>query len=88
MPLFVANGVTGVRDMGSDFSEVAKWRSQIQAGQLVGPRIKTAGQTIESRANVERMKREGTVQPVDRLWIGVANPEEAKSDEFELIIPS
>jgi imidazolonepropionase-like amidohydrolase len=77
--LFVANGVTGVRDMGSDFSEVAKWRSQIEAGQLVGPRIKTAGQMIESRANVERIKREGTVEPVDRLRIGVADPEEARA---------
>ena len=79
LPLFVANGVTGVRDMGSDFSEVAKWRSQIEAGQLVGPRIKTAGQMLESRANVDRMKREGTVEPVDRLRIGVANPEEGRA---------
>ena len=77
--LFVANGVTGVRDMGSDFSEVARWRSQIKAGQLVGPGIKTAGQMLESRANVERMKREGTVEPVDRLRIGVANPEEGRA---------
>jgi hypothetical protein len=79
LPLFVANGVTGVRDMGSDFSEVAKWRSQIKAGQLVGPRIKTPGQMLESRANVERMKREGTVESVDRLRIGVANPEEGRA---------
>jgi predicted amidohydrolase YtcJ len=79
LPLFVANGVTGVRDMGSDFSEVAKWRSDIEVGRLVGPRIKTAGQMIESRANVERMKREGTVEPVDRLRIGVANAEEARA---------
>jgi imidazolonepropionase-like amidohydrolase len=79
LPLFVANGVTGVRDMGSDFSEVAKWRSQIEAGQVVGPRIKTAGQMIESRANVDRMIREGTVEPVDRLRIGVADPEEARA---------
>lgn len=79
LPLFVANGVTGVRDMGSDFNEVTKWRSQIEAGQLVGPRIKTAGQMLESRANLERMKREGTVEPVDRLRIGVANPEEGRA---------
>jgi predicted amidohydrolase YtcJ len=76
LPLFIANGVTGVRDMGSDLTEVAKWRYQIAAGQLVGPRIKTPGQMLESSANVERMKREGTVEPVDRLRIGVANPEE------------
>jgi imidazolonepropionase-like amidohydrolase len=78
LPLFIANGVTGVRDMGSDFSEAAKWRSQIDAGELVGPRIKTSGQMIESRANIERLRREGTVEPVDRLRIGVANPAEAR----------
>ena len=79
LPLFVANGVTGVRDMGSDFREVTAWRSQIEAGTLVGPRIKTSGQMLESRANVERMKREGTVEPVDRLRIGVANAAEGRA---------
>ncbi len=79
LPLFVANGVTGVRDMGSDFREVAAWRSQIEAGTLIGPRVKTSGQMLESRANVERMKREGTVEPVDRLRIGVANAAEGRA---------
>lgn len=79
LPLFVANGVTGVRDMGSDFREVVKWRSQIETGKLIGPRIKTSGQMLESRANVERMKREGTIEPVDRLRIGVANAEEGRA---------
>jgi imidazolonepropionase-like amidohydrolase len=79
LPLFIANGVTGVRDMGSDFAEVSRWRSQIEAGQRVGPVIKTSGQMIESRSNVDRMKREGTVEPVDRLRIGVANPEEGRN---------
>src|SRR5262245_4023325 len=27
LPLFVANGVTGVRDMGSDLEEIQEWRS-------------------------------------------------------------
>jgi len=79
LSLFVVNGVTGVRDMGSDFSEVAQWRAQIDAGKLIGPHIKTSGQILESRANVERMKREGTVEPVDRLRLGVGNPDEARA---------
>jgi hypothetical protein len=85
LPLFVANGVTGVRDMGSDFSEVAQWRAQIDAGKLIGPRIKTSGQILESRANVERMKREGTVEPVDRIRLGVGNPEEARAAVRQLV---
>lgn len=79
LALFVTNGVTGVRDMGSDLREVAEWRSRIKAGTLIGPRIKTAGYYLESRANVDRMKREGTVEPVDRLRIGVANPAEGRA---------
>lgn len=78
LPLFVANGITGVRDMGSDLSEVAAWRTRIAAGDLIGPRIKTSGQILESRSNVERMKREGTVEPVDRIRVGVASPDEAR----------
>jgi amidohydrolase family protein len=78
LSLFVANGVTGVRDMGSDLSEISTWRSDIAAGRLIGPRIKTSGQILESRTNVERMKREGTVEPVDRIRIGVADPDEAR----------
>ena len=50
LPLFVANGVTGVRDMGSDLAEVAEWRAQIERGERIGPRIKTSGQILESSA--------------------------------------
>ncbi|MDH3732781.1 MAG: amidohydrolase family protein [Gemmatimonadota bacterium] len=47
LPQFVANGVTGVRDMGSDCAgsgdtclpELLKWRAQIEAGRMLGPRI-------------------------------------------------
>src|SRR5258706_2753343 len=77
--LFVAIGVTGVRDMGSDLAEVAAWRDQIERGERIGPRIKTSGQILESSANIERMKREGTVEPVDRIRVGVANPDEARA---------
>lgn len=43
LPLFVANGVTSVRDMGSELDVVQGWRNDIEAGQLVGPRILTSG---------------------------------------------
>lgn len=79
LPLFIANGVTSVRDMGSDFAEVSRWRSQIENGTLLGPHIKTPGQMLESRANVERMKREHTIEPVDRLRIGVGSPDEGRA---------
>ena len=78
LPLFVANGVTGVRDMGSDLIDIAAWRSEIGGGELIGPRIKTSGHILESRANVERMKREATIEPVDRIRVGVANAAEGR----------
>ncbi|HTF22654.1 MAG TPA: amidohydrolase family protein [Candidatus Limnocylindria bacterium] len=47
LPLFVANGVTGVRDMGSELDIVQKWRNEIEAGHLIGPRIYTPGPMLD-----------------------------------------
>jgi imidazolonepropionase-like amidohydrolase len=47
LPLFVANGVTGVRDMGSELDIVQGWRNEIEAGRLTGPRIFTAGPMLD-----------------------------------------
>jgi imidazolonepropionase-like amidohydrolase len=47
LPLFVANGVLGVRDMAGDWTVLTRWRREIAAGQLVGPRILASGPYIE-----------------------------------------
>jgi imidazolonepropionase-like amidohydrolase len=47
LPLFVANGVTGVRDMGSELDIVQNWRNEIEAGRLIGPRIFTSGPMLD-----------------------------------------
>ncbi len=47
LPLFVANGVTSVRDMGSELTIVQKWRNQIEDGELLGPRIVTPGPMLD-----------------------------------------
>ena len=47
LPLFVANGITGVRDMGSDLEVVKLWRAQIDAGKLLGPRMYIAGPMLD-----------------------------------------
>lgn len=47
LPLFIANGVTGVRDMGSELEEVQTWRNEIEAGRMLGPRIYTAGPMLD-----------------------------------------
>jgi len=49
IPLFVLNGVTGVRDMGGNWSELEEWRALGNlTEQNVYPKIKTAGPILES----------------------------------------
>jgi imidazolonepropionase-like amidohydrolase len=47
LPLFIANGVTGVRDMGGDVPVLQDWRNQIEAGQLTGPRMIYSGPMLD-----------------------------------------
>jgi imidazolonepropionase-like amidohydrolase len=76
--LFIANGVTSVRDMGGDFAVVERWRSEVAAGARVGPRIRTAGPILESAARVRRMKARGTVEPVERFRAPVGDTLDAR----------
>jgi hypothetical protein len=45
--LYVANGVTGVRDMAGGWATLKGWRAEIAAGTLVGPRIIASGPYLE-----------------------------------------
>lgn len=49
LPLLVANGVTGIRDMATHTSleEVNKWKREIGAGSRIGPRILAAGRLLD-----------------------------------------
>ena len=48
LPLFIANGVTGVRDMGGDLPVLLKWRKQIAAGRILGPRMVVSGPMLDA----------------------------------------
>jgi imidazolonepropionase-like amidohydrolase len=48
LPLFVANGVTGVRDMGGDLPILLAWRKQIAAGEIIGPRMVVSGPMLDA----------------------------------------
>jgi imidazolonepropionase-like amidohydrolase len=50
LALYVANGVTGVRDMAGDWATLQRWRREIDAGTLVGPRIIASGPYLDGRA--------------------------------------
>jgi hypothetical protein len=43
LPLFIAHGVTGVRDMNGSLRNLRRWQSEIAAGTLVGPRMVLSG---------------------------------------------
>ena len=48
LPLYLAYGVTAVRDAAGDIPiEVLEWKSEINAGHRLGPRIFTSGPKIE-----------------------------------------
>jgi imidazolonepropionase-like amidohydrolase len=47
LPLFIANGVTGVRDMGGDIAPLFEWRKQIAVGEIVGPRMVVSGPMLD-----------------------------------------
>ncbi len=49
LPLFVAYGVTGVRDMGNKLSDVDSWRAQIADGTLIGPTILRVGPILNGQ---------------------------------------
>ena len=48
LPLFVANGVTGVRDMGGDLPVLLDWRRQIASGKIPGPRMIVSGPMLDA----------------------------------------
>lgn len=48
LPLYVAHGITTVRDASGDLPrQVLQWRGQIASGALEGPRLLTSGAKIE-----------------------------------------
>jgi imidazolonepropionase-like amidohydrolase len=66
LALYVANGVTGVRDMAGDWTTLITWRDKIARGRLVGPRIVASGPYLE-----------GGDVPIPHLL--VRTPEEARA---------
>jgi imidazolonepropionase-like amidohydrolase len=47
LPLFIANGITGVRDMGGELEVLQQWRREIAEGTLIGPRMVMPGPMLD-----------------------------------------
>ena len=75
LPMFLAYGVTGVQDMGSDFTRTSAWREAIESGKAIGPRILTSGPPVDGSASddtklpvlVARTPEEAR-RAFDQLW--------------------
>src|SRR5438445_4674195 len=64
LPLFIANGVTGVRDMGGDIPVLLAWRKKIAAGQIIGPRMVVSGPMLDGYLPDEKNLRFPSSIPV------------------------
>jgi len=49
LPLLLANGITGVRDMGGDLDVLLSWKGDIESGKLLGPDIVASGPWLAGR---------------------------------------
>lgn len=53
LPLYLAHGITAVRDAAGDLSpSVFQWRDEVAKGELAGPRIFTSGPKIEGYKSI------------------------------------
>lgn len=68
-PLFVANGVLGIRDMGTPMplAEIERLRQQTANGSLLGPRIVAAGPILDGRP-----------KPTRAHFLAITTPEEGR----------
>jgi amidohydrolase family protein len=64
-PLYIANGITGVRDMGGDPQVLENRRKRIESGELLGPRLILAGPFLAGGNS-------------DRQTLAVNTPEDAR----------
>jgi Amidohydrolase family len=64
-PLYIANGITGVRDMGGDPDVLEDRRNRIENGELLGPHLILAGPFLARGKS-------------DRQTIAVNSPEDAR----------
>jgi hypothetical protein len=60
LKLYLAQGVTGIRDMGAErFRDAKAWRDSIAAGLLLGPRMRIAAPIVENARWLAVVKRMG-----------------------------
>jgi imidazolonepropionase-like amidohydrolase len=74
IPLLVAHGITGIRDMGGDLDALEQWRREIESGALIGPRIVAAGPML-----LPARRAGAPAAPPDPAILRVGTAEEARA---------
>lgn len=64
-PMFIANGVVGVRNMGGKPEDLFRWRTDVAQGQLVGPRIVACGPIVDGPKIVAHGPAVGVGSPAE-----------------------
>src|SRR5262249_59126005 len=84
LPLFIANGVTGVRDMGGDVPVLFAWRKQIAAGEIVGPRAVVSGPMLDGYLPGNKLRFPSSI-PITTPESAVAAVDSLKSQGVDFI---
>ncbi len=74
MPLFVVNGVTGIRDMAGDINLVKRWRRMVKNDSLIAPKIVAGGPLLDGP---------------NPMWdgsVGIASPDQVRQVVDSLIV--
>lgn len=82
LPLWLANGITTIRDIGGDIESQITWRSELADGTRTGPRLFTYGPMIDGAPSGFGMAPAGGFE---RLWSEVAGPEEGIAEVDRLL---
>lgn len=82
LPLYLAHGITTVRDCSGDLPEqVLAWRAAIAAGTLDGPRLLTSGAKIEGLRPVWK----GTIEVGSRADVDLALARLQEKDRVDFV---
>jgi imidazolonepropionase-like amidohydrolase len=82
LPLYVANGITTIRDASGDLPEqVLAWRGEIAAGSLFGPRLLSSGAKIEGIAPLWK----GTIEVGNEVDVDAALERLQQRDKVDFV---
>ena len=87
LPLLLANGITGVRDMGGDLDTLLFWKRDIESGKLLGPHIVAAGPWLAGRGR--KMPEQFPVANADEARAAVRELKQRGADFIKILtLPS